>query len=104
MSEFVTVEVHTEFAKRIEEENTRQNHQNPCHANGSDGDGTEKARRSFGRDRKKAREALGCRHHRGIVCYRGCSYGGDDVGADPIMSENDIINADFGTFCIEMVV
>lgn len=26
MSEFVTVEVHTEFAKRIEEENTRQNH------------------------------------------------------------------------------
>lgn len=26
MSEFVTVEVHTEFAKRIEEENKRQNH------------------------------------------------------------------------------
>lgn len=26
MSEFVTVEVHTEFAKRIEEENGRQNH------------------------------------------------------------------------------
>ena len=26
MSEFVTVEVHTEFARRIEEENDRQNH------------------------------------------------------------------------------
>lgn len=26
MSEYVTVEVHTEFAKRIEEENGRQNH------------------------------------------------------------------------------
>ena len=26
MSDFVTTEVHSEFAKRIEEENTRQNH------------------------------------------------------------------------------
>ena len=26
MSDFVTVEVHNEFARRIEEENTRQNH------------------------------------------------------------------------------